>query len=434
MKIAVVGAGIAGLSSAWLLARAGHEVSLFEAQDYPGGHSNTVDVTLEGVTAPVDTGFLVHNDRTYPNLIRLFALLGVPVYQSEMTFSVSLEKENVEWAGSDLATLFAQKRNLLRPTFWRMVRDILRLHRLAPQMRQESKDSGETLGQILVRYGFSDTLRDWYLLPMGAAIWSSSTRDMADFPASTFFDFCANHGLMQILDRPQWKTVQGGSREYVRRMIAGIHDVRLSSAVTAVARDERGVTVHSRHGAEQFDRLVLACHSDQALALLTDASADERAVLSGLRYQPNRAILHTDTRFLPSRKKAWSAWNYRMGESGPSASPVMVTYLLNHLQDLPFKTPVMVTLNPYREPEGILAEFDYAHPLFDRTAIDAQQQLATIQGRLHTWFAGAWAGYGFHEDGLKAGVAVAQGLGAPIPWDLSQPVATHAVLPEWALA
>jgi len=430
MKIAVVGAGIAGLSSAWLLSRAGHQVVLFEAAVYAGGHSNTVDVELEGLRAPVDTGFLVHNDRTYPNLIRLFALLGVPVRASEMTFSVVLEQENVEWAGSSVATLFAQKRNLLRPTFWRMVGDILRLHRLAPQLQRESRDSGETLGQILDRYRFSAALRDWYLLPMGAAIWSSSTRDMAAFPASTFFDFCANHGLMQILDRPQWKTVQGGSREYVQRMVAGIGDVRLSSPVRQVRRDERGVTLCSRHGEEHFEQLVLACHSDQALALLGDASDAERALLSQLRYQPNRAVLHTDASFLPARRQAWAAWNYRMGEGGPSSQPVMVSYLLNQLQGLPFRSPVIVTLNPYREPQGKLAEFDYAHPLFDRAAIAAQQSLATIQGRQRTWFAGAWAGYGFHEDGLKAGMAVAQALGATIPWDISVPLAAHPLQPQ----
>ncbi|SCK26077.1 NAD(P)/FAD-dependent oxidoreductase [Vogesella sp. LIG4] len=432
MRIAVVGAGIAGLSAAWLLSRSGHQVVVYEANDYAGGHSNTVDVSLQGVTAPVDAGFLVHNDRTYPNLTRLFRLLGVAVHETEMTFSVALEQPQIEWAGTSLGSLFVQRRNLLRGRFWHMLGDILRLHWLAPRLQLEAHSSGETLGEILDRYRFGQSLRDWYLLPMGAAIWSCSTHGMARFPAATFFDFCLNHGLMQVFDRPQWKTVLGGSRQYVRRMLSSCGQLRLRTPVTRVRRGEAGVHVSSPQGEEHYHQLVLACHSDQALALLSDADADEQGVLRRLPYQRNRALLHTDTSFLPRRPSAWAAWNYRVGSPGVSDKPIMVSYLLNKLQPLPFSQPVIVTLNPYREPPQVLAEFDYAHPVFDTAAIAAQRELALLQGRRHTWFAGAWTGYGFHEDGLKAGMAVARGLHAHVPWQLDLPLQQHEVLPPFA--
>lgn len=434
MKIAVVGSGIAGLSAAWLLARSGHAISLFEAGHRAGGHSNTIDVTLDGIRAGVDTGFLVHNDHTYPNLTRLLALLDVPVYQTEMTFSVSLQRENLEWAGSNLASLFAQKRNLLRPTFWQMLGDILRLHRQAPQLQCEAAASQETLGQILSRHGYGEAMRSWYLLPMAAAIWSGSTRDMAAFPAQTFFDFCMNHGLLQIFDRPQWKTIKGGSKVYVERMLRAIADVRLANPVRQISRPGNGVIVHDDHGQHHFDKLILACHSDQSLALLQDPSPREAAVLGKVRYQPNQAYLHTDQSFLPTRKQAWAAWNYQMAQAGESERPVMVTYLLNRLQDLPFSSPLMVTLNPERVPEDILASFDYAHPVFDSAAIAAQKALPALQGERNTWFAGAWTRYGFHEDGLLSGMQVAQALGARIPWDCSLPLGEHRPLPEFVLA
>ncbi|KZE31483.1 hypothetical protein EV683_11135 [Crenobacter luteus] len=416
MNIAVIGSGIAGLSSAWLLSRAGHRVTLFEANDYVGGHSNTVDVTLNGLSAPVDTGFLVHNDRTYPNLIALFEHLGVATHPSEMSFSVSLDKEALEWAGTSLATLFAQRRNLVRPRFWGMLGDVLRLHRSAPRMLDEARRSGETLGELLARHRFGAPMRDWYLYPMCAAIWSGSTRHVADFPAATLFEFCANHGLMQLFGRPQWRTVLGGAREYVARMVAAVADVRVSCPVERVVRDAAGVTLRSPRGRERFEQVVLACHADQALRMLAETSDAEYAVLSAIRYQRNRAVLHADVSFLPGRRAVWAAWNYRMAEGGVSEAPSMVSYLINKLQPLPFASPVIVTLNPYREPESVWQSFDYEHPVFDSAAIAAQRRLAELQGRHRTWYAGAWAGYGFHEDGLKAGMAVAQALGAPVPW------------------
>jgi predicted NAD/FAD-binding protein len=418
MKIAVVGSGISGLASAWLLARE-HQVTLFEAGDYLGGHTHTVDVTLEGMTHPVDTGFLVCNHRTYPNLTALFGLLGVETVASDMSFAVSLDDPDLEWAGSSLATLFAQKRNLARPGFWRMLQDILRFNR--ETAAADLPDA--TLGAYLAANRYSAELRDWYLLPMAAAIWSCPTQAMLDYPLATFVRFCRNHGLLQVFDRPQWLTVKGGGREYVKRLAAAIPDIRLATPVQGVVSYGEGVVVDLPDGSfESFDQVVLACHSDQALALLGHhASAEERAVLGAIRYQPNRAVLHTDAALLPRDRRVWSAWNYMAGgsDSGPRGQhPVSVSYLINQLQPLPFAAPVIVSLNPHREPrpETVIGDYDYAHPLFDVAAIAAQQRLHEIQGRRGLWFCGAWGGYGFHEDGLKSALAVANGLGVRAPW------------------
>lgn len=417
MRIAVVGSGIAGLSAAWLLAP-DHEVVLFEANDYAGGHSNTVDVTLDGITWPVDTGFLVHNDRTYPNLIQLLPLLGVETHESEMTFSVSLPEADVEWAGASLATLFAQARNLWRPAFWGMVSDILRFNRNAAGLLLKAEAGDMTLQQLLEDGDYGQAFRDWYLYPMGAAIWSSPLKDMAYFPAASFLKFCMNHGLLQIFDRPQWRTIKKGSRQYVQAMLKKLPDVRLSTAVLEVKRETEGVSVRSAGHTEFFDRVIMACHTDQALALLSDAHAEEYKVLSAIRYQANTAYLHTDTRLMPQRRRAWSAWNY-YGVSGDNTNPVAVTYWLNCLQSLLFTRDVFVTLNPPTPPAAnhVLQKFDYAHPLLDQNARKAQQELVEIQGMDRVYFCGAWAGYGFHEDGLKAGMKVAQLLGASIPWE-----------------
>lgn len=417
MRIAVVGSGIAGLGAAWLLAPH-HQVVLYEAADYAGGHSNTVDVTLDGITHPVDTGFLVHNDRTYPNLIQLFALLGIDTPASEMTFSVSLPGEDLEWAGSDLSTLFAQPRNLVRPGFWRMVRDILRFNRSAGALLADARRHGQTLGQLLDEQGYSPEFRQWYLYPMGAAIWSTPLQGMEAFPAETFLQFCQNHGLLQIFDRPQWKSIRNGSRTYVAAMLRLLGDVRLSCPVTAVTRTTDGVVVTSARGEERFDRVVLATHTDQSLAMLQDASPEEREVLAGIRYLPNTAWLHTDISMMPQRRKAWSAWNYySRGDSG-AQRPVAVTYWLNRLQPLPFRSDVFVTLNPPAAPapEHVIARIEYAHPQLDPSAYAAQAKLASIQGLDRVYFCGAWATYGFHEDGLKAGMKVAQLLDASVPW------------------
>ncbi len=417
-RIAVVGAGITGLSAAWLLSRT-HDVTLFEANNYLGGHSHTVDVTLEGVTAPVDTGFLVFNDRTYPNLIALFDHLGIASCASDMSFSARIAAENIEWAGSNLAAVFAQRRNLLRPRFWGMLSDILRFNKQATAIAQGGTGFAMTLGEFLAAGSYGRAFRDWYLLPMAGAIWSCPTATMLDYPTRTFFAFCANHGLLQVSDRPQWRTVIGGARTYVDRLAAEIGHVHLGTPVVSVMREAGGARLKLAGGdSRTFDAVVMACHSDQALRLLGDADVAERAVLGAIRYQDNRVVLHTDERFLPRSRAAWSAWNYHAEDSAGQTQPVGVSYLINKLQPLPFRQPVIVTLNPGDEPRAatVIDRYSYAHPVFDQAGIAAQARLPQLQGRRNTWFCGAWAGYGFHEDGLKAGMAVAAGLGVAAPW------------------
>ena len=421
-RVAVIGSGISGLSVAWLLTRQ-FQVTLFEAGDYLGGHTNTVNVTLDGITAPVDTGFLVFNERTYPNLVALFEFLGVHTVSSEMSFSVRVDEEHLEWAGNSLATVFAQKRNLIKPEFWRMLKDILRFNRETTQIVGASRGDPGSLGSFLDRGGYGRAFRDWYLLPMSGAIWSCPTRQMLEYPAETFFRFCHNHGLLQLTGRPRWQTVVGGGREYVRRLAASIDDIRLACPVESVVRDTAGVRVSFNGGrTENFSQIVFACHSDQALALLADAVDAEKKVLSRFSYQPNRAVLHTDTSLLPRNRDAWSAWNYITGTGGPDSRPVSVSYLINKLQPLPFERPVIVTLNPTHAPraDSVIDEFDYAHPIFDRAAIDAQRELPAVQGKRHTWYCGAWTGYGFHEDGLKSALSVANALGVQAPWQARQ--------------
>jgi predicted NAD/FAD-binding protein len=424
-RIAVIGSGIAGLSAAWHLSEPGSacRVTLFEANDYVGGHTHTVDVSLpnvrgEVVTQGVDTGFLVFNRRTYPELLRLFAALDVEVAASEMSFSVQAEAGRLEWSGCNLDTVFAQRRNLLRPRFIGMLAEVLRFNRLCTALAESGDEVAlaQGIGDFLDQNRFGQAFRRWYFLPMIACIWSCPTDQMLRFPVATLIRFCHNHGLLQVTDRPQWYTVVGGARNYVERMLPRIADLRLSTPVTGVRRTgaAEGVRVHSAGGSETFDEVVFACHSDQTLRLLgAEASEAERAVLGAITYQRNRAVLHTDASLLPRREKAWAAWNYEHApDAGIESSGVCLHYLLNRLQPLPFAQPVVVSLNPVREPRAdqVLASFDYAHPVFDLGAIAAQRRVGELQGRRHSWFCGAWTGYGFHEDGLKSGLAVVAGL------------------------
>jgi predicted NAD/FAD-binding protein len=420
-RVAVIGAGIAGLAAAFAL-RGRANVTLFEADARFGGHAHTADVTLEGLTHGVDTGFLVFNHRTYPLLTRLFDELGVVTAPSDMSFSVQVPDERLEWSGSNLASVFVQKRNLLRPRFLAMLTQILRFNREATALAARGDDAAlaEPVADFLARNGYGSAFRDWYLLPMIGCIWSCPTEQMLRFPIGTLIRFCHNHGLIQVSDRPQWHTVRGGSRHYVRRMLDQIADARAGCPVQRVRRvppgaGDAGVWVDSAAGSERFDDVVLACHSDQALALLAEATPAERELLGAIRYHANRAVLHTDASLLPRRTGAWAAWNYaRAASAEREQAQVCLHYLINRLQPLPWRTPVIVSLNPdparAPEPARVLGEFDYAHPVFDLAAVAAQKRLPEIQGRSHLWFCGAWTRYGFHEDGLASALAATDAL------------------------
>lgn len=432
MQIAVVGSGISGLSAAWLLARfGGHRVTLFEKNDYLGGHTNTVDVSLDGMTHPVDTGFLVFNDRTYPEMLQLFAHLGVQAAPSDMSFSVKLtdaqSRSTLEWSGTNLRTVFAQASNLVSPRFIGMLRDLLRFNKQTTALAVRGGPIPGTLGQFLDANGYGTPFRDWYLRPMAGCIWSTPTLKIDSFPLANFIHFCHNHGLLSVSNRPQWRTVIGGGRDYVRRMAADIADIRMNTVVERIERSADGVRIFATGGqvageSSDYDHVVCAGHSDQTLSMLADADPAERAVLAAIPYQSNRALLHTDTSFLPERQMAWAAWNFHSRDPAESpearTQPVSLSYLINKLQPLPFKTPVIVTLNPHREPADgtLLRSFDYEHPVFAEGSDVAQMQVKDIQGKRRTWFAGAWTRYGFHEDGLMSGLAVAEGLGVKAPW------------------
>jgi predicted NAD/FAD-binding protein len=422
MKLAIVGSGISGLAVAHTL-KDHADITVFEAGDYFGGHTHTVDITLPTpkgpVTHGVDTGFLVFNERTYPNLINLFADLNVETAPSDMSFSVkvpgALKGKTLEWSGTDLNSVFAQRGNLVNPRFWRMLADVMRFNALCTRIAKEQreKELQQPLSDFLRTHKFSEPFRDWYFLPMLGCIWSCPTDQMLQFPVATMIRFCHNHGLIQVTNRPQWFSVVGGARHYVEKILAGVHDKRLNTPVRLIERDAHGVRIITDGHAERFDQVVIATHTDQALGMLREASGEERSLLGAIRYQDNRAVLHTDASVLPANPKTWAAWNYeRAASSERESSRVCLHYLLNRLQRIPFEQPVVVSLNPLQaiDPATIVGEYDYAHPVFDLGAIAAQKRLPLLQGQKHTWYAGAWTGYGFHEDGLKSGLQVGRAL------------------------
>jgi predicted NAD/FAD-binding protein len=434
MRIAVVGSGIAGLASAWLLSRASerhaseqhaseqNEVVLFEAEDYLGGHTHTHDIELDGARYAVDTGFIVHNPQHYPLLTRFFRELGVESQPTTMSFSVRNEASGLEYNATDLDALFCQRRNLVSPRFWGMIRDLLRFYRQAPALLDQPGD-GPALGDYLAEHGYGSAFRDEHLVPMASALWSSPSAKIMQFPAKYLLRFMANHQMLQVANRPQWRVVRGGSNAYVRALQSRWRvDVRTSTPVLRVARDEYGVRVDTARDSLRFDRLVLACHSDQALAILgNDASEAEREILGAMTYQPNDTVLHTDARLLPQNRKAWAAWNATVPRD--ASEVCTVSYCMNLLQGIQSPEPFIVTLNRTAaiDPNKILRRMRYHHPEYTHASVAAQARKAEIQGVRRTWFAGAYWGWGFHEDGIRSAVEAAEAMG--VRW---QPAAEDA--------
>ncbi len=420
-RIAVIGTGIAGLSAAWLLDQA-HDITVYEAEPRLGGHAHTVDVAGPDGPFPVDIGFIVYNEPTYPNLTALFARLGVPTVDSDMSFAASLRDGELEYAGKGLGSLFAQKANLFRPRFWSMLRDLMRLYAQVPKDPVMQDADHVSLGAWLDQHGYGRAVQEDHLLPMAAAIWSTRAARVRDYPAAAFFRFCDTHGLLRLRDRPLWRTVAGGSRAYVQRLAAPFRDrIRLGCKVQAVRRLPGGVAVRAAGEEVVYGDVVLATHAGQALALLADADAEERALLGAFGVSRNAGFLHTDAALMPRRRAVWASWNF-VGGAHPDVPPC-VTYWMNSLQNLPPGQDIFVTLNPPQPPaaEKILLTQDYAHPLFDVAAMQAQRRFWAAQGRRHTWFCGAWLGAGFHEDGVQAGLAVAEALGGvKRPWRVAR--------------
>ncbi|QRV25384.1 NAD(P)/FAD-dependent oxidoreductase [Marinomonas foliarum] len=416
MKIAIIGSGISGLTSAYLLQQQ-HDVTVFESAERIGGHTATVNVEESGKTRAIDTGFIVFNDWTYPNFIRLMDELGVKSKPTEMSFSVSCQRTGLEYGGNNLNTLFAQRRNLLNFSFIGMLKDILRFNKEAIlDLESGLLKEGVTLGEYLKEKGYGSRFASHYLIPMGSAIWSSTLDEMMDFPLVFFVRFFKNHGLLSVNDRPQWRVIEGGSSAYLKPLVSKFEDrIQLGADISKVERSAEGVVIHFADGSTQdFDQVVFACHSDEALALLADPSADERAILSAIPYRNNDVVLHTDTRLLPKKKLAWSSWNYHLGSD--RTKPATLSYNMNILQHFSSDTTYVVTLNQTDmiAEDKIVGRFQYSHPTFTLDGIKAQDRWSEINGVNKTWFCGAYWRNGFHEDGCWSGVRVANGLG--ISW------------------
>lgn len=422
-RIAVVGAGISGLSAAWLLSKA-HDVTLYEAEPTMGGHSYTAFAASPvREPVPVDMGFIVYNALNYPNLVALFDHLGVPTKPSNMGFAVSLNDGRIEYGGDSLATLFGQPRNLISPRFWSMLSDLVRFYKEAPADADALEADMTSLGDYLDAKGYGAAFQNDHLLPQAAAIWSASARDIRDYPATTFIRFCENHGLLKIADRPEWRTVDGGSQAYVRRLLADCPCVaRPATPVRSLARSPEGVIVRDGSGGEAlFDQAVVATHADQGLALLETSSAAERTILGAFDYSQNQVVLHSDQSLMPRRRGLWSAWNYMGVSGGEGDTELCVTYWMNRLQSLPADMPLFVTLNPLSPPDPakVIETRMFEHPRFNAAAIRAQKQLWSLQGAGGIWWCGAYFGAGFHEDGLQAGLAVAEAIGGVRrPWSV----------------
>jgi len=420
-RIAVIGSGISGLSAAWLL-KADNDVVMYEAAARFGGHSNTALIPENGREIPVDTGFMVFNRPNYPLLSQLFDTLGIETYDTDMSFSVSLDEGGLEYAGSNLNTLFAQRSNLVKPSFLGMLADILRFNRAIRQLLLGQTRFSENLGQFLDRHKLGVRFREDYLYPMAAAIWSCPRDAVAHFPALSFARFFSNHGLIDIRNRPQWQTLRGGASTYVNRLVQDLGErAQCGRSVKAVQRHQHGVCV-VLDGNEKtwFDEVIFACHSDQALRLLENAAPTEVSMLSSVPYQANRVLLHSDASLMPRRDSVWSSWNYMGGRKFNGERAVSVSYWMNSLQQLDTDTNYFVTLNPLAEPDPakVVSEYEYHHPVFGSDSLRLPQQLSNVQGRDRIWFCGAWTGYGFHEDGMRSGVDVAVRLGARLPWEV----------------
>lgn len=420
-SIAVIGSGISGNGAAWALHQfGGHDVTLYETRLRPGGHSATVDITYGATKISVDTGFIVYNGRNYPNLTEMFAELGVTTQWSDMSLGISVGDGSLEWSGDSLKSVFAQKRNAISPRFLRMLLSIVRFNRQAMADLSAGRLSGLSLGDYLRQERYSSGFIEDYLVPMGAAIWSTPDADIMNFPAQSFVQFFANHRLLEFRP-PEWRTVTGGSRNYVEKLLEPLGDqVLLGRQVTDVRRTSKGVQVTDSTGEiRTFDGAILACHSNQSLGMLKDASDAEASILSAVQYRPNDVYLHRDEALMPKRKTMWSAWNYMAtSREGSDRTGVSVSYWMNKLQGIDHDCPLFITLNPDRapDPDKVFLRTQYDHPQFDAAALAAQQRLPDVQGKNGIWFAGAWTGYGFHEDGLRSGLEAAEGFGAYAPW------------------